>query len=122
MPNSGIAGSYGSFMGFPARSAGKESTCSAGDLGSIPGSGRPPAPWIKDRLATPVFMGIPGGSDNNKPAYNVGDMLRSLGWQDPLEEGMTTHLGIFAWRIPMVRVAWWATVHGVAKTRTRLND
>ena len=30
-----------------------------------------PPPRIKDRLATPVFMGIPGGSDNNKPAYNV---------------------------------------------------
>ena len=27
-------------MGFPGGSDGKESTCSAGDLGSIPGSGR----------------------------------------------------------------------------------
>ena len=30
------------FLGFPARSAGKESTYNAGDLGSIPGSGRSP--------------------------------------------------------------------------------
>ena len=29
-------------MGFPCGSAGKESACSEGDLGSIPGSGRPP--------------------------------------------------------------------------------
>ena len=29
-------------MGFPAGSAGKESTCNAGDLGSIPGLGRSP--------------------------------------------------------------------------------
>ena len=29
-------------MGFPGGSAGKESTCNAGDLGSIPGSGRSP--------------------------------------------------------------------------------
>ena len=25
--------------------------------------------------------------------------VRSLGWEDPLEEGMATHSGIFAWRI-----------------------
>ena len=31
-----------SSMGFPGRSVGKESACSAGDLGSIPGSGRSP--------------------------------------------------------------------------------
>ena len=26
--------------------------------------------------------------------------VRSLGWEDPLEEGMATHSGILAWRIP----------------------
>ena len=30
------------FLGFPCGSAGKESTCYAGDLGSIPGLGRSP--------------------------------------------------------------------------------
>ena len=30
------------FMGFPGGSDGKESACSVGDLGSIPGSGRSP--------------------------------------------------------------------------------
>ena len=40
---------------------------------------------------------------------------QSLGWEDPLEEGMATHSSILAWRIPMDRRAWRATVHGVAK-------
>ena len=46
----------------------------------------------------------------------------SLGWEDRLEEGMATHSSILAWRIPMDREAWWATVHGVAKSWTRLSD
>ena len=41
------------FLGFPGGSAGKESTCNAGDLGSIPGLGRSPGEGI--RLPTPVF-------------------------------------------------------------------
>ena len=41
--------------------------------------------------------------------------VQSLGWEDPLEEGMAIHSSILAWRIPMDRRAWWATVHGVAK-------
>ena len=48
--------------------------------------------------------------------------VRSQGWEDPLEEGMATHSGILAWRIPMERGAWWATVQGVAKSWTRLSD
>ena len=38
--------------------------------------------------------------------------VRSLGWEDPLEEGMATHSGILAWRISMDRGAWRATEHG----------
>ena len=45
-----------------------------------------------------------------------------LCWEDPLEEGMATHSKTLAWRIPMDRGAWWATVHGVAKSRTWLCD
>ena len=48
--------------------------------------------------------------------------VRSLGWEDPLEEGMGTHSSILIWRIPMGREAWQATVHGVAKSRIRLSD
>ena len=48
--------------------------------------------------------------------------VRSLGREDDLEEGMATHSSIFVWRIPMDRGAWWATVHGVAKSQTRLSN
>ena len=43
--------------------------------------------------------------------------LKPLGWEDPLswEKGMVTHSSILAWRIPMDRGAWWATVHGIAE-------
>ena len=43
----------------------------------------------------------------------------SLGWEDPLEEDLATHPSILAWRIPMDRGVWWATVHGVTKSRTQ---
>ena len=42
--------------------------------------------------------------------------VQSLGQEDPLEEGMPTHYSILAWRIPMDRGAWRATVHGVAES------
>ena len=42
--------------------------------------------------------------------------VQSLGWEVSLEEDMATHSSIFAWRIPTDRGAWWATVHGVAKS------
>ena len=32
--------------------------------------------------------------------------VRSLGWEDSLEEGMATHSSILVWRIPMDRGAW----------------
>ena len=41
--------------------------------------------------------------------------VHPLCWEDPLEEGMVTHSSIFAWRIPMDRGAWWATVQGVTE-------
>ena len=44
-----------------------------------------------------------------------GTWVRSLGWEDPLEEGMATHSSILAWRIPRDRGAWGATVPGVAE-------
>ena len=36
--------------------------------------------------------------------------LYSLGWEDPLGEGMATHSSILVWRIPMDRGAWWAYI------------
>ena len=35
---------------------------------------------------------------------------------------MATHSSILAWRIPMDRGPWWATVHRVPNSRTRLRD
>ena len=49
--------------------------------------------------------GFPGGSDGKEPACNVGDLGWIPVWQDPMEEGMTTHCSILAERIPMDRGA-----------------
>ena len=43
--------------------------------------------------------------------------VRSLGREDPQEQGMATHSSILAWRIPRTG-AWRATVHGVAESDT----
>ena len=50
--------------------------------------------------------------------------VRSLGWEDPLEKEMATCSSILAWEIPWTQEpgAWWPTVYGVAKSRTRLSD
>ena len=61
---------------FPGGSDGKDSACTAGDLSSIPRSGRSP------------------GEGNGNPLHY--SCLKN----------------------PMDRGAWWATVHGVAKSRT----
>ena len=66
--------------GFPGSSDGKASAYKAGDLGSIPGSGR-----------------SPGEGNGNTLQYSC--------LENPTDQG-----------------AWWATVHGVAKSRTRLSD
>ena len=47
---------------------------------------------------------------------NLSAIVGDLGWEDPLEKEMATHSSILAWRIPMDRGAWRATVQGVAKS------
>ena len=47
--------------------------------------------------------------------------VRSLAWEDPLEEEMATHSSISWLENPMDRGAWRATVHGVAKSQTQLS-
>ena len=56
----------------------------------------------------------------NPPAMKEMQEMRDrfLGQEGPLEEGMATHSSILAWRIPMDRGAWRATVHGIAKSWT----
>ena len=44
--------------------------------------------------------------------------VRSLGWEDPLEEGMATHSRILARRIPMDREVWWVTVFVISESDT----
>ena len=46
----------------------------------------------------------------------------SLGWEDPLEEGMTTLSSVLTWKIPINKGAWWATLHVVTESRTQLSD
>ena len=70
----------------------------------------------------------PGGGHGNPLQYSQASLVaqmvknppamwetwvQSLSQEDPLEEGMTTHSSILAWRIPMDREAWWAIVHEV---------
>ena len=57
----------------------------------------------------------------NLPAMQETRVL-SLGQEDPLEEVLATHSSILAWKIPMGRETWQATVHGVVKKQTQLSD
>ena len=45
-------------------------------------------------------MDFPGGSDGKESAM-WGTWVRSLGWEDPLEQEMATHSNILAWRTPL---------------------
>ena len=50
--------------------------------------------------------------------------VQSLVWEDPLEKGMATHFSILAWRLSWTEEpeVLQATVHGVAKSQTQLNN
>ena len=99
------------FWAFPGNSAGKESTCNAGDPSSIPG--RSPGEGI-GYLLQYSWASLVTQTVKNLPAVQA-TWVQSLGWEHPLEEGMATHSSILAWRIPMDRETRQATVHGVAK-------
>ena len=55
----------------------------------------------------------------NMPAMQE-TLVQSLGQEDPLEKEMATHSSILAWRSPMDRGGWQATVHAVATRWTKL--
>ena len=101
------------YMGFPDSSAGKESICNAGDPGSISGLGRSPGEGIGYPLQY-CLASLVAQLVNNLPEI-WETRVWSLGWEDPLKEGMTTHCSILAWRIPIDRVAWQAM--GLQKVR-----
>ena len=79
-------------------SAGKESACNAGDPDSIPESGRSSGEGISYPLqyswASLVVQLV-----KNLPAM-WETQVRSLGWEDPLENETATHSSILAWRTP----------------------
>ena len=106
----------GEVQGFPGSSAGKESTCNAGDPGLIPGSGRSPGKGIGYPFQY-SWAFLVAQTVKNLPAMweTCG---QSLDWEDSLQEGMATHSSILAWRIPVDREAWQTAAHGVTKRWT----
>ena len=67
--------------------------------------------------------GLPLGAQTVKNPFAMQETwVGSLGWKDPLEEGIATHSSILARRIPMDRGSWGATVYGVTKSQTQLSD
>ena len=90
--------------GFPDCSVGKESTCHAGDPGSIPGSGRSPREGIgyphQDSWASLVAQLV-----KNLPTMQK-TWVRSPGWKDSLEKGKGIHPSVLAWRIPWTVLSW----------------
>ena len=108
------------WKGHLGSSAGKESASNAGDPSLIPGSGSSPREGIGYPLQYSCAS-LVAQTVKNPPAM-WETWVQSLGWEDPLEEGMATHSSILAWRIPMDRGAWWAIVHGVSKCWTRQSD
>ena len=81
-------------IGFLGSSAGKESACNAGNLGSIPGLGRSPGEGIGCLLhCSWAFLVVQ--MVKNPPAMQE-TWVQSLGWEDPLEEGMTARSSILS--------------------------
>ena len=76
---------------------------------------------ILERNYTPMRTSLVAHVVKNPPAM-WETWVQSLGWEDPLDEGMATHSSILAWRIPMERGAWQAAVHGISKSQKRLRN
>ena len=83
---------YVCLKGLPNNSAGKESTCNAGDPGSIPESGRPAGEGIVYPLQY-SWASLAAHLVKN-PSAMQETWIRSLGWEDPLEKGNATHSSI----------------------------
>ena len=77
----------------------------------------------KKKLTEPLGkpLGFLGGSEDKQSAAMRKTWVQSLGLEDPLEKEMAIHASILAWRITSTEPGG-ATVHGVAKSRTRLSD
>ena len=86
------------YQGFPDSSVGKESTCSAGDPSLIPGLGRSAGERIGQSLQS-SWTSLVAQLVKNLPTMWV-TWVRSLDWEDPLEEGMATHSRFFPGESP----------------------
>ena len=73
------------YMGFPDNSVGKDSACNAGDLGSIPESGRSAGEGIGYPLQC-SWACLVAQLVKNLPVVRE-TWVRSLGCEDPLEKG-----------------------------------
>ena len=78
-------------------SAGKESSCSAGNPGSIPGLERSTGEEI-DYTFQYAWASLVAQLVKNLPAIQE-TWVPSLGWEDPLKKGKATHSSILVWRI-----------------------
>ena len=70
---------------------------------------------------TDLPMDFPGGSEGRTSAYNVGDSGSIPGLGRSPGEGHGNPLYYSCLENPMDGEAWWAAVHGVAKSQTRLS-
>ena len=70
----------------------------------------------------PLSCGFPGGSEVKASASHAGDPGSIPGSGRSPGEGNGNPLQYSCLENPMDRKAWWATVHGVPKSRTRLSD
>ena len=85
------------FKGFPGGSDSKASACNVGDPGSVPGLGISAGEGIGSPLEY-SWASLVAQLVKNPPAMRE-TWVQSLGWEDPLEEGMATLSSILAWRI-----------------------
>ena len=83
--------------GFPDNSVGKESTCNAGDSGSIPGLGRSAGEGIGYPLQYSWASLVAQLVKNPSALWET--WVRSLSWENPLEKGTATHSSILSWRL-----------------------
>ena len=102
---------FPSAKSFPDNSVDKESTCNAGDHGSIPGLGRSAGERIRYLLQYSWAFLVAQLVKNSPAMWET--WVQSLGWEDPLENEKATHSSILAWTY---------TVHGFSKSQTRLSD
>ena len=72
-------------------------------------------------LGSIIFSSLVGQMVKNLPAMQE-TQDQSLGWEDPLEEGMITHSSILAWRIPQTEEPGGLESAGMAKGQTWLSN